>query len=160
MPKKVQLYQVSDAMQLVLQNGGEVSFVTSGFSMLPLLRNKTDTATLVTLRKPDRPIQRGDVIFYRRPDGGFVLHRVIGKRKDGFVLRGDNQRDVEYGVQPEWILAMLVRVRRKEGKVIDCRSFGYKIYQSGLPLVRLFRLHIYPQYVRFLAPLMRKILKK
>lgn len=157
MPKKVHLYQVSEAMQLVLQNGGEVSFVTSGFSMLPLLRNKMDTATL---RKPDRPIQRGDVIFYRRPDGGFVLHRVIGKRKDGFVLRGDNQRDVEYGVQPEWILARLVRVRRKEGKVIDCRSFGYKIYQSGLPLVRLFRLHIYPQYVRFLAPLVRKILKK
>lgn len=157
MPKKVHLYQVSDAMQLVLQNGGEVSFVTSGFSMLPLLRNKMDT---VTLRKPDRPIRRGDVIFYRRPDGGFVLHRVIGKRKDGFVLRGDNQRDVEYGVQPEWILASLVRVRRKEGKVIDCCSFGYKLYQAGLPLVRLFRLHIYPRYVRFLAPFVRKLLKK
>ena len=157
MPKTVRLQEISEAMQTVLQNGGEVSFVTSGFSMLPLLRNKTDTATL---RKPDRPIRRGDVIFYRRPDGKYVLHRVIGKREDGYVLRGDNQKEVEYGVQPDWIWAVLVSVRRKEGKVIDCDSTRYKLYTVSLPLVRLFRLHIYPLYVRFGAPIVRKLLKK
>lgn len=157
MHKKVHLHEISEAMLTVLQSGGEVSFVTSGFSMLPLLRNKTDT---VTLRKPDRPIRRGDVIFYRRPDGKYVLHRIIGKRKDGYVLRGDNQKDVEYGVQPDWIWAVLVSVRRKEGKVIDCDSTRYKLYTAALPLVRLFRLHIYPLYVRFGAPIVRKLLKK
>ena len=157
MPKTVHLQEISEAMQTVLQNCGEVSFVTSGFSMLPLLRNKTDTATL---RKPDRPIRRGDVIFYRRPDGKYVLHRVIGKREDGYVLRGDNQKEVEYGVQPDWIWAVLVSVHRKEGKVIDCDSVRYKLYTVSLPLVRLFRLRIYPLYVRFGAPIVRKILKK
>lgn len=157
MHKKVHLYQISDAMQIVLQNGGDVSFVTSGFSMLPLLRNKMDT---VTLRKPDRPIRRGDVIFYRRPSGEFILHRVIGKRKDGYVLRGDNQKDIEYGVQDEWVLAVLVRIQRKDGKIIECGCAGYRFYKAFLPLVRLFRLYIYPQYVRFLVPLVRRIFKK
>lgn len=157
MHKKVHLSEIAEPMRTVLQSGGEVSFITSGFSMLPLLRNKTDTATL---REPTKPIRRGDVIFYRRPSGEFVLHRVIGKRKDGFVLRGDNQKDVEYGVRPEWIWAVLISVQRKEGKVIDCDSARYKLYTAALPLVRLFRLHIYPLYVRLCAPIVRKLLKK
>ena len=124
--------------------------------MLPLLRNHMDT---VFLRKPERKLRRGDVLFYRRSNGAFVLHRVIGVRKDGFVLRGDNQTEKEYGIRSEQVLAMLTAVRRKEGKYIRCTDVGYRLYCFALPLVRLFRLHIYPQYVRFLAPLVRKIKK-
>lgn len=156
MPKSVHLYEMSEAMQFVLENGGEVSFVTRGFSMLPLLRNHMDTAFL---RKPNRAIRRGDVLFYRRTNGAFVLHRVISVRKDGFVLRGDNQTEKEYGIQPEQVLAVLTAVRRKEGKMIHASDTAYRFYCFALPLVRLFRLHIYPQYVRFLAPIIRKIKK-
>ena len=54
MSKSVHLYELSDAMRLVLEQGGEVSFVTAGVSMLPLLRNRMDTAFL------HKPLLRGD----------------------------------------------------------------------------------------------------
>ena len=155
MSKPVYLYELSDAMRIVLEQGGEVSFVTSGFSMLPLLRNRMDTAFL---HKPLRPIRRGDVVFYRRDNGKFVLHRVVGKRKDGFVLRGDNQREKEYGIRNDQILAILTAIRRGD-KLIPMRSAWNRMYVAFLPLIRLYRHGIYPQYVRFLAPIVHKIKK-
>jgi signal peptidase I len=149
------LYELSDAMRIVLENGGEVSFVTAGVSMLPLLRNRMDTAFL---HKPVDPIRRGDVIFYRTDNGKYILHRVVGKRKDGFVTRGDNLRVKEYGVRKDQVLAVLTAVRRGD-KLIPMHSARNRLYVWCLPLVRLFRHRIYPLYVRFLAPLVRKIKK-
>lgn len=157
MHKQVHLYQISDAMQVVLENGGEVSFVTRGFSMVPFIRNRMDTATL---RKPTKPLKKGDVIFYRRDDGAFVLHRIVGKNKDGYILRGDNQPEKEYGVREDMVIAVLVRVKRAEGKIINVGSFYETTYRTFLPLVRFFRFKIYPIYVKLFAPLVRKILKK
>ena len=155
MSKSVHLYELSDAMRVVLENGGEVSFVTGGVSMLPLLRNRMDTAFL---HKPVDPIRRGDVIFYRMDNGKYILHRVVGRRKDGFVTRGDNLRVKEYSVREDQVIAVLTAVRRGD-KLIPMRSVRNRLYVWGLPLVRLFRLRIYPLYVRFLAPLVRKVKK-
>ena len=156
MSKSVHLYELSDAMRLVLEQGGEVSFVTAGVSMLPLLRNRMDTAFL---HKPLGPIRRGDVIFYRRDNGKYVLHRVIGRRKDGFVLRGDNLHEKEYGIRNDQVIAVLIAVRRGD-RLIPMQSVQNRLYVLFLPLVRLYRFWIYPLYVRCLAPLVRKITKK
>lgn len=157
MSKSIHLYEISDAMQIVLNAGGEVSFVTSGFSMLPLLRNHMDTAVL---RKPTKPLKKGDVIFFRSDEKHFILHRII-KIKNGIITtRGDNQKQVETDISPEQVLAVLVRVVRKEGKKIECTGFGYRVYKSFLPFVRFFRLKVYPLYVRFLAPIYKKIKKQ
>lgn len=145
MSNKVHLYELSEAMSLVLEAGGEISFVTSGFSMLPLLRNKMDK---VFLKKNERLPKKGDVIFYRRENGAYVLHRIIGKKNGGYVLRGDNQTDIEYGVSNEQILATLQKVIRADGKEIKCDSVRYRLYVLFLPFVRLFRLKIYPIYVK------------
>ena len=152
MSNSVHLYELSEAMSLVLEAGGEISFVTAGFSMLPLLRNRMDK---VFLKKPVKELEKGDVIFYKRENGAYVLHRIIGKRHDGYVLRGDNQTDIEYAVSKEQVLAVLQKVVRADGKEIKCDSVKYKIYVFFLPLVRLFRFKIYPIYVK----LIRKIIK-
>ncbi len=141
---------MSEAMSLVLEAGGEISFVTAGFSMLPLLRNRMDK---VFLKKTSDTPKKGDVIFYRRENGAFVLHRIIGKNKDGYILRGDNQTDIEYGVKRENILAVLQKVVRADGKVIRCDSALYSAYVFFLPLVRLFRFKIYPIYVKIIKKL-------
>lgn len=155
MAKSVHLYELSEPMRIVLREGGEVSFVTAGVSMLPLLRNRMDTAFL---HKPMRKIRRGDVLFYQRDNGKYVLHRVVGKRKNGYILRGDNQREKEYGIRDDQVLAVLTAIRRDD-KLIPMRSAWNRMYVLFLPMIRLFRHGIYPLYVRFLAPIVRRMQK-
>ncbi len=139
-------------MTAVLEAGGEISFVTAGYSMLPLLRNRTDK---VYLKKTDKKPRKGDVIFYKRENGAYVLHRIIGKNDDGYILRGDNQTDIEYRVNEGQILATLCKVVRADGKTVEADSFLNRLYVLFLPLVRVFRLKIYPIYVKMI----KKIIK-
>ena len=151
MSKSVHLYEISDAMKEVLKSGGEVSFVTAGFSMLPMLRNRTDKVVLV---KPEGRLKKYDVPFYVRPDGNFVLHRIIGFEKDGYITRGDNQKDTERGVKDEQVIAVLKSFYRN-GRHIKCTDFKYRCYCLFLPLVRLYRLNLYPIYVKAVTPFVK-----
>lgn len=48
--------------------------------MYPMLRNGED---VVVLKKPEGRLKYLDVALYRRSNGDFVLHRVVGFDKDG-----------------------------------------------------------------------------
>ena len=54
--------------------------------------------------------------------------------------------------------AILTAIRRGD-KLIPMRSAWNRMYVALLPLIRFYRHGIYPQYVRFLAPIVRKIKK-
>ncbi len=152
MSKSVHLYEISDAMKAVLQSGGEVSFVTAGFSMLPMLRNRTDK---IILKKPEGRLKKYDVPLYIRDDGKFVLHRIIHVNCDGYITRGDNQKEIERGVKDEQITAVLKSFVRN-GRQIKCTDFGYRCYCRFLPFVRFYRLWLYPVYVKMVTPFIRK----
>ena len=122
--KKVRLCDVFPEMKKILEGGGNVTLNPKGISMMPLLRQGKDG---VVLKKTDTVPKKYDIVFYTRPDGKFVLHRIVGKRKDGFVLRGDNQIENEYGVNPRAIIATVTHICRG-GKVISCKSIKYRLY--------------------------------
>ena len=63
MSEKVSLNDMAPVIRDALDNHGEVSFVSSGRSMLPLIRDRKDTITLV---KPKKAIKPGDIVFYQR----------------------------------------------------------------------------------------------
>lgn len=67
--------------------GGSVSYViTSGTSMEP----RVHEGDLVLVRPRDRYVV-GQVVAYRSPTlGRVVLHRIVGRDGDRFVLKGDN----------------------------------------------------------------------
>jgi signal peptidase len=153
--KSIHLYEVSGAMKEVLKSGGEVSFISAGFSMLPMLRNRMDKIFLV---RPEGRLKKYDVPLYIRRDGKFVLHRIIGSGRDGYILRGDNQREIERGVSDEQVVAVLKAFCR-DGKMIKCTDIKYRCYCRLLPFVRFFRLKIYPIYVKTAAPVIKKIKK-
>lgn len=66
--------------------GGQVEYViVNGNSMLPLLQK----GDLVILRKAPF-YQVGDIVTYSYPGIGPVIHRIIARELDRFVLRGDH----------------------------------------------------------------------
>ncbi len=128
------LEQLMPVISEKLEDGGQVSFNPYGDSMLPLFVPGRDS---VTLEKPQRPLKRNDILFYRRKSGQFVLHRLEKIKKDGsLVLRGDNQWAKEQGIRPEDVLGLVVSFCLN-GKEQTPNAFRYKFYVKVLkPLHR------------------------
>ena len=136
--KKVRLCDVFPEMNEILEGGGSVTLNPKGVSMMPLLRQGRDG---VILKKTEASPQKYDIAFYTRPDGQFVLHRIVGKKGDGYVLRGDNQVENEYGVKESQIIAIVTHICR-DGKVISCKSFNYKLYTYFLRPIRQLKIFV------------------
>lgn len=103
---------------------GRLVYTNVGDSMMPLLRQNRDL--LVVEKRPDGPCKKYDAVLYRRPNGQYVLHRIVAIRSDGYVLCGDNRWRREYGVQDDWIFGVLTAVVR-DGKEISVQSTGYRL---------------------------------
>lgn len=123
--KKISLEQLYPAIKETLDNGGNVEIPITGTSMLPLLVWGRDSVEISQNNK----INIGDIIFYRRVDGSFVLHRIIGKDSGGFILCGDNQWIKEYGITEKNIVGVVKTIRRN-GKNIDINNTLYKLYSK------------------------------
>ncbi len=121
--KKISLDEIYPVIKEKINIGGTVQLPITGTSMLPLLVWGRDT---VELHKCDNP-QKYDIIFYRRDDGAFVLHRIVGKNENGFILCGDNQVQKEYGITEKHIIAVVKSITRK-GKTFSVDKFSYKFY--------------------------------
>ncbi len=124
-------------MKEQLENGKTVSFVPKGNSMRPMLRDGED---MVLLKKPEGRLRLFDVAFYfRRETGKYVIHRVVGFKKDGsYVMLGDNNITKEYNIFPEDIIAVMTAFYRK-GKMYTVHHLGYRIYYNLLYYIRPFR---------------------
>lgn len=108
----------------VLASDGEFRMYPRGTSMLPLLRQGTDS---VALRKLTRPPQKYDILFYQRADGSYILHRVKEVTPMGLVLWGDNQHILERGLQETQIIGYAARIFRGEREV-NTAGFAYRTY--------------------------------
>ncbi len=106
-----------------LNAGKTVRFFQHGTSMRPLLREGRDS---VTLKKLDRPPKRYDIVFYKRDNGQYVLHRVVGT-KNGITCIGDNQFYYEKGLNPDQMIARVCEFSR-DGKTVSVSSPLYRLY--------------------------------
>ena len=118
-------------IEQVLAEKGRGFFQTVGASMEPMLHHHKSTVVLEAVR---RPLRRMEVALYRRPDGLYVLHRVVGVTKDGYRIRGDNRTWTET-VPREWILGVMTGYYPDEsGRFIPCGSPDYQAYLRTLRL--------------------------
>ena len=108
----------------VLASGGEFRLYPHGTSMRPLLRQGRDS---VCLRRVEGPIQKGDILFYQRPDGSYVLHRVTAVTLQALTMMGDNQVKPETGVSPDWVIGRVTRIFRDD-KEVNSSGPGYRLY--------------------------------
>ena len=146
MSEPIQLSDYDGLIREVLSSGGEFRLYPHGTSMLPLLRQGRDS---VSLGRVDTPIRKNDILFYQRPDGSYVLHRVHLVTPAGLTLMGDNQTVPEYGVSPDWVIGRVTRIFRDDKEVI-CDGFGYRLYRMlwQFTIVRSLLLKLYHFYER------------
>lgn len=102
---KVELEELYPLMTEVIEKGGTFRFYPRGQSMEPMLVQGRDS---VELGKAE-DIKIGDVVFYRRIGGQFVLHRIVAMHDGLYTMSGDNHGNwLEYGIKREQILFKLV----------------------------------------------------
>ena len=95
-----------------------VSMIVAGNSMLPFLEHGRD---VIYFTAPEKSPKRGDLIFFNRPDGSFVMHRLLRVRDDQFYAIGDNQDTAEGPFNMDCIFAVVTKAKRK-GRIIGPSS--------------------------------------
>ena len=120
---EVRLEQLMPLIEQTLSEGKSVTFSPRGTSMLPMLRQKIDSVVLSPL--PPR-LKKYDLPLYRRDDGKYVLHRVIGVW-ESYTCIGDNQFVYENGLRHDQMIAVVTAFYRGE-KLHSTEELGYKLY--------------------------------
>lgn len=108
----------------LVEQGKEVSVLISGTSMTPFLGHNRD---VIFFSRPTTPLARGDMVFYQRADGTFVMHRILKVRPEGLYIVGDAQTLVEGPVPPSCVFARVTKARRK-GKLIEKGNFWWDFF--------------------------------
>lgn len=125
MVRLVDTREYLDVLRELTEEGKEVSLLISGSSMAPFLIHERDS---VWFRKPDRPLRKGDIVFFRRDSGQYVMHRICRVEADGYYLVGDGQTQVEGPVRREQIFGLIFCVRRK-GKKLWPGDFWWDFFE-------------------------------
>ena len=111
-------------LKALVEEGREVSLLISGSSMAPFLIHHRDT---IYFKAPDRELKPGDMVFYQRSSGQYVMHRIRFVKADGYYLIGDGQQITEGPIAREQIFALVTAVKRK-GKVIRPGDFWWEFF--------------------------------
>ena len=115
-----------------IQSKGYIVYTNVGDSMMPLLRQNKD---LMVIRKINKPLKKYDAVLFKRPNGAYVLHRIIQVRGLGqYRIAGDNRAFSEI-VPEEWIIGILTEVI-KDGRHISVESDEYSAYVKKVPFHR------------------------
>ena len=142
---EVSLSELSPLMLECLAQGQEVLMTVTGNSMSPFLRHKRDQVVLSAC--DPESLQVGDVPFYRRDNGQYVLHRIV-ERDDGvvrtrygsrrvlpsiggdltFTMLGDAQWTEEPDIRADQVLARATAFVRL-GRRWECDSAAYRFHR-------------------------------
>ena len=109
-----------------LREQGFYVSTTVGWSMFPMLRNRRDR--VVVLPVGQERLRKYDLPLYRRPDGKYILHRIIGVREGEYIIRGDNTYVKEH-VPDGWILGYVSEFYRGE-RHVTASGRGYRCYAA------------------------------
>lgn len=124
-PKIVDISTYLPVLVDLMEQGHTVSLTITGNSMSPFLAHGRDR---ICFRKPAGPLKRGDMAFFRRRNGAYVMHRVCRVDPAGnYYLVGDGQQDIEGPVAPEQVLGVVTRVCRK-GTWLGPEDFWWRFF--------------------------------
>ena len=124
-PRIMDIDAYMPVLQELLAQGQSVSLTVTGESMSPFLRHGRDQIRLAAVTAPPK---RGDMVFFRRRNGQYIMHRVLRRLPDGnYAIIGDGQQQVEAPIAPEQIFAVVTQVCRK-GTWIGPEAFWWRFF--------------------------------
>ena len=118
--------QLEPIIRKKISEGGKVIIEPKGTSMLPIIIQGEDK---VELSPVSGQLKKYDIVFYKRRNGKFVLHRIIAVRKNDYILRGDNQIINEPGITDDMIIAVATAII-KDSKVIKTNDREFIKYSK------------------------------
>ncbi len=121
--------------KFLLEKGMEVKIKPQGLSMLPFIMGDRDD---VILKNIARPLKKGDIVLYRRANGGYVLHRVHHVEGSNLYMMGDSQDFIEGPVFTGQCVA-LVETYYKKGVLKDNTKLGMRVKYTIWMWLRPFR---------------------
>lgn len=126
----------------LVEEGREVSLLVAGSSMSPFLVHQRD---YIYFKKPDRELRKGDMVFYQRRSGQYVMHRIWKVKNNQYYIVGDAQKEIEGPLERDQIFALITKVQRK-GKMISPGNFWWWFFERvwiNIVLVRRVLVQMY-----------------
>ena len=113
-------------MKEKVMNGEEACILIAGNSMSPFLVHERD---YICFSHPKREVKKGDMVFYERENGQYVMHRIYKVTSEGYYMAGDSQMEIEGPIRREQIFALVTKVRRK-GKWLESGDFLWEFFEK------------------------------
>lgn len=123
--KVVDANEYISVLRELVEQGKEVSLMITGNSMSPFLIHERD---YICFEKPNRTFRKGDMVFYQRDNGQYVMHRIRKIKSDGFYMVGDAQTEIEGPIRKDQIFAIVTKVKRKD-KWINPGDFWWEFFE-------------------------------
>ncbi|NIN66981.1 MAG: signal peptidase I, partial [Anaerolineae bacterium] len=128
----------------LLRAGHDLRFEARGRSMHPLVR---DGDILLVRPAGHGELAVGDIVLYRSPRRGIVVHRVVGIRRDGhervLSVKGDAARHPDSAVLESHVAGKIVAIERS-GRLIDPDNRMWRYFSTLYVRVPPVRWWIYP----------------
>lgn len=121
----VDIYTYMPVVREILSQGKETSVTITGNSMSPFLIHGRDE---ILISPPEGNWKKGDMAFFVRDNGQYVMHRIckVDKNGDCFFV-GDAQQLIEGPIKENQIFGKITKVKRK-GKWIGPEAFWWKFF--------------------------------
>ena len=149
--KVVDTREYVSVLKELAEEGRTVSLLISGNSMSPFLVHERD---YIFFKKPENDLKKGDMVFFKRDTGEYVMHRICKVKNNQYFIVGDAQNIIEGPVRREQIFAKVVGVERK-GRQCGPGDFWWEFFE-----------HIWINLIPFrkiiarIYSVLKKILKK
>ncbi|MGN1344109.1 MAG: S24/S26 family peptidase [Traorella sp.] len=125
--RKVDIYEYMPILRELIDQGKEVRFLITGSSMAPFLCHERDS---IIISKPTKALKKGDMVFYTRKTGQYVMHRIHHIDSNGKIYCiGDAQSDIEGPLDSSCVFGIIHKVIRK-GKLMDESNFWWKFFEK------------------------------
>ena len=140
--RTIDTYAYLSMLRELVENGERLSIRVVGMSMFPFLEHKRDS---VFFEAPKRELKKGEIVFYQRRNGQFVMHRICAVKDEGYYMAGDAQNVVEGPVMRNQVFAVITQVQRN-GKMLDASNLVWKFYEKMWVNVIPFRKYLLIPY--------------
>ena len=143
-PEKIKILDLkredfASVTQEVLGRGRALRFRAKGGSMSPFIRN----GDVVEVAPAEGNINLGDIILYRSSNGNPVIHRVIQKRKENIITKGDSVPSSDQPLLSRQVLGRVVCIEKNGWHLRLDRRMG-RFINVLLATISPFSFLIYP----------------